>query len=266
VVHLEQHNLQQIEQLNQRGGHTLSIIDLIQANTITLDMAAFCMMEIQRGSSLIVGAKRSGAGKTTLMTALLGLLPPGETITTMAGQRQIDMAAAGELPLPTTLLVHELGAANYFSYLSNSEAAAYMRLAASKYRCVTCLHADTPEEATELLSKHGVNPEALRRITLQLYIVRGRQRGHDIHRVTGVYCFMNGKLQMVHRYRIRGDFHENLVDPKTICRELGIATHRSSTDVAREWMNCKKFLADLIEKNIWEFANVRKHATRFYEQ
>ncbi len=263
---LEQHNLQQIEQLNQRGGHTLSVIDLIQANTITVDMAAFCMMEIQRGASLIVGAKRSGSGKTTLMTALLGLLPPGETITTVAGQRQIDAAAAGELPMPTTLLIHEICASNYFSYLAKKEAAAYMRLAPSNYRCVTCLHADTPDEARELLVEHGVNPEDLRRITLQLFIVRGRQQGHDIHRTTGVWCFMDGRLQQVYRYRIRGDFGETLVDAKTVCRELGIATHRSSTDVARQWMACKKFLAGLIDENIWEFARVRKRAARFYEQ
>jgi energy-coupling factor transporter ATP-binding protein EcfA2 len=265
-VHLEQHNLQQLDQLNQRGGHTLSIIDLIQASTITLDMAAFCMMEMQHGSHLIVGAKESGSGKTALMTALLGLLPPQETITTVSGQSQLALAAGGELPTPTTMLAHEICASNYFSYIAGAEAAGFMRLSTSKYRCVTCLHADTPDEARELLVEHGVNPEDLRRITLQIFIMRGRQQDHNIHRVTAVWCFMDGRLQQIHRFRVVGNLNENLVDAKTVCRELGIATRRASTDVARQWMACKKFLSGLLEENIWEFVRVRQRAARFYEQ
>ena len=40
---IEQLNLRQIEQLNQRGGRMLSIVDLIQAGTISVEMAAYTM-------------------------------------------------------------------------------------------------------------------------------------------------------------------------------------------------------------------------------
>jgi hypothetical protein len=40
---LERHNHQQIELLNQRGGRTLSIVDLIQAGTLSIEMAAYAM-------------------------------------------------------------------------------------------------------------------------------------------------------------------------------------------------------------------------------
>jgi hypothetical protein len=40
---VEGHNHRQIEQLNQRGGRMLSIVDLIQAGTISVEMAAYAM-------------------------------------------------------------------------------------------------------------------------------------------------------------------------------------------------------------------------------
>jgi type IV secretory pathway ATPase VirB11/archaellum biosynthesis ATPase len=73
---LEQHNHRQIEQLNQRGGRMLSIVDLIQAGTIRVQMAAYAMRAMAEGASLLTAAGPGGAGKTTLMAALLNFLPP----------------------------------------------------------------------------------------------------------------------------------------------------------------------------------------------
>jgi len=50
---IERHNHQQIEQLNQRGGRTLSIVDLIQAGTISVEMAAFHESDGQGGHRLL---------------------------------------------------------------------------------------------------------------------------------------------------------------------------------------------------------------------
>jgi hypothetical protein len=40
---IERHNRRQIEQLNQRGGRMLSIVDLIRAGTISVEMVAYAM-------------------------------------------------------------------------------------------------------------------------------------------------------------------------------------------------------------------------------
>ncbi len=42
-MNLDPHNLRQIEQLNQRGGRTLSMVDLIEAGTLSVEMAAYAM-------------------------------------------------------------------------------------------------------------------------------------------------------------------------------------------------------------------------------
>ena len=79
----ERHNILQIEQLNQRGGRTLSIVDLIGAGTIDTEMAASACRAMDNGASILTGARPGGAGKTTLMAALLGFLPPDVPITTV---------------------------------------------------------------------------------------------------------------------------------------------------------------------------------------
>ena len=75
MIDLEQDNHRQIEQLNQRGGRMLSIVDLIQAGTISVEMAAYAMRAMEAGDSLLTAARPGGAGKTTLMAALLNFLP-----------------------------------------------------------------------------------------------------------------------------------------------------------------------------------------------
>ena len=49
----------------------LSVFDLLEAKTIDLDLAAYLMARISKGSSFMVGSVPGGAGKTTVMCALL---------------------------------------------------------------------------------------------------------------------------------------------------------------------------------------------------
>ncbi|MHC4593305.1 MAG: hypothetical protein ACYS8L_11540 [Planctomycetota bacterium] len=106
---IEDNNQAQIELLNQRGGRTLSIVDLIEDGTITPAMAALCWTIIGQGASFITGAVPGGAGKTTLMGALLSFLPVGERIITVGSRSIIDTAAGAAEPRPVTLLAHEIG-------------------------------------------------------------------------------------------------------------------------------------------------------------
>ena len=61
----------EIDRCNQRGGRMLSIVDLIDAGTVTRDLAAYSLAAISNGASFMVGAMPGGAGKTTVMGALL---------------------------------------------------------------------------------------------------------------------------------------------------------------------------------------------------
>jgi len=94
-VDIERHNHRQIEQLNQRGGRTLTIVDLIRDGTLSVPMAACALRAIEQGASLLTAARPGGAGKTTLMASILHLLPPGVRIVTVDGPEALVDGSLG---------------------------------------------------------------------------------------------------------------------------------------------------------------------------
>lgn len=143
---LERHDLRQIEQLNQRGGRTLSIMDLIQAGTISVHMAAYAMRELAGGASLLTGARPGGAGKSTLLGAILGLLPSGVPIVTVDGSRAIQEARARPASEPTSYAAHEIGSRHWYGYIWGRNVAEFFSLIDGQRRIASCLRADTLEE------------------------------------------------------------------------------------------------------------------------
>ena len=84
----------QIDRCNQRGGRMLSIVDLIEAGTFPRDLAACCLAVIGGGGSFMVGALPGGAGKTTVMGALLNFVPSDVVLVPADGLDAIEQALA----------------------------------------------------------------------------------------------------------------------------------------------------------------------------
>ncbi|MFO0875969.1 MAG: hypothetical protein U0840_01235 [Gemmataceae bacterium] len=189
MAHLERHNRRCIDELNQRSGRTLSIIDLIRAGTLTSAMAAHALQAIESGASLLTAAKTSGAGKTALMAGLLQLLPPGEPIITLPGKQAIDAAHLHPPAGPTCYLAHEIGTGGWYSYLWGEEASRFLSLAGGNRRVASCIHADDLEELTAIIqgSPLSISRELLDRVGLILFIHLFRTPGGHLHRVTAFH-------------------------------------------------------------------------------
>ena len=148
---VEKTNLQQIEMLNQRGGLTLSIVDLMRAGTISPEMAAYAFCAIRGGASFLTAARPGGAGKTTLMAALLSFLPPGERLRTV-GVHASRVPRGNSDHGHECLLCHEIGRGLYFGYLWGREAQAFFHAISRAVRIASNIHADTMAEVREELS------------------------------------------------------------------------------------------------------------------
>ncbi len=174
---IERHNHQQIEQLNQRGGRTLSIVDLIQAGTLSVDMAACAMRAMHQGASLLTGARPGGAGKTTLMAAILNFLPPQVPLITVDGSHVISQGLARSAADPACYLAHEIGSGDWYGYIWGRDVAEFLSLIDGNRRVASCLHADTLDELTDILCSApcGVSRTALSQIgvVLFMHVVRG---------------------------------------------------------------------------------------------
>ncbi len=171
---LQQHNLREIESLNQRGGRTLSFVDLIAAGTMSAEMVAHCWTAIAHGASFLTAARPGGAGKSTVLANLLVLLPAGERIATWH-------PGTGATPgVPTCHLAHEIGAGHWYGYIWGRDVPAFLARRSAGDRVASCLHADTLDELQGILCAPplDVTPEALAGIGLILFIhlAPGRQR------------------------------------------------------------------------------------------
>ena len=170
TVDVERSNLAQVEMLNQRGGRTLSIVDLVDAGTLSPDMAALCRLLVEGGESFLAGSVPGGAGKTTLMAAVLGFLPAGERIVTAADADTVSRAAGGAIATPFCLLAHEIGQGRWYGYIWGRVAQEFFSLGGAGARRVSCLHADTPEQTDDILARCGVRHEDIERVGFQMFI------------------------------------------------------------------------------------------------
>jgi hypothetical protein len=149
VPDVEAANLREIEALNQRGGRTLSIVDLILADTISVEAAAHVGAAVGRGASLLTAANPGGAGKTALLAALLGFLPRERAIVPVGSPEAV---AAGENERqPRCYLAHEIGAGHWYGYIWGPIVGRYLALADGPHTVASCLHADTMEEIADTM-------------------------------------------------------------------------------------------------------------------
>ena len=256
VCDIEKENMAQIRRTNQRGGRCLSIVDLGDAGTLSAEMAGLCRLFIERGAGFLTGAVPGGAGKTTLMAALLGFLPPGERIVPTEDAHTVQRAAAGDLPTPLCLLAHEIGQGPWYAYIWGKAARSFFSLSDPQTRRVTCLHADTPPQTAAILKECGVEDGDISRIDLELFI-RAYGGMRKKHRVTALHGRLDGELVPIYCW----DPDRDTFVPQRDRREIlsGIAgDDRECQDLQQRWRNCTDQIGDLRRRNVREFAAVRR--------
>jgi len=213
---LESLNHQQIEKLNQRGGRTLTLVDLVRAGTITVPMAAHAMRAIHHGASLLTAARPGGAGKTTLMAALLHLLPPGVPIRTVDDPSVLDEAARRSPEEPVCYLAHEIGSGRWYGYIWGRQVVQFLSLIQGQRRVASCLHADTLEELSNILTSPPlhVSRKLVGRVHLLLFMFAGPIGGKFRHRVSTFYqADGKGGHRLLFQWDRQSDRHVQVTAP-----------------------------------------------------
>ncbi|MCY2924548.1 MAG: hypothetical protein NT031_03775 [Planctomycetota bacterium] len=169
----------ELDRCNQRGGRMLSVVDLLQAGTISEDLAAYSLAAIGDGASFMLGALPGGAGKTTVMGALLNFGPAEGALAVADGLEAIRAAApASGKRTGRCYICHEISPGPYYAYLWGEAIRAFFDLPAAGHMLATNLHADTFDQAAEqLLKDNALSEEAFRRMNLIYFLsVTGRGR------------------------------------------------------------------------------------------
>lgn len=232
---------------NQRGGRMLSLVDLITAGTVDLPLAAYLSAAMRSGASLLVGARPGGAGKTTVMCALLNFLPDDTILRPVASRTAPESGQRNAPPGRICTLAHEIGSGPYYAYVWGNEARAFFRLAAQGHLIASNLHADTLEETRDrLCGENGVPETHLNAVTLKVYLRVERTGGGRMRRW----------VQSV--YESDGTRDRSLWTRD----ERGVFIRRESIDsvlVSPDQENaCSEFLTTLLRQDIRRIEDVRR--------
>ncbi|MCD6120330.1 MAG: hypothetical protein J7K04_00665 [Spirochaetales bacterium] len=151
-----------VKRSNQRGGRMLSVADLLEAGTLDLDKAGWLISRIEEGSSFLVGAKPGGAGKTTVMGALLVMLPAGVRLyltDRSAGGFSAEMSASNNSYAKKYIVSYEISPAFYEGYVWGKALRDMFAKTELGFRIAANLHADTVEDAKYQIVTENRVPE-----------------------------------------------------------------------------------------------------------
>jgi hypothetical protein len=269
----EKHNIRQLEQLNQRGGRMLTVVDLIDAGTLSVEMAAAVMEALAKGSSLLTGARPGGAGKTTVMAAFLNLMPPGVAIVTVDDPAIIQRGLERPPQQPVCYLVHEIGAGHWYGYLWGRPVADFFRLTSPPCRIASCLHADTLEELTEILvgPPLHVNPSDINRVGILGFMRVDRSTMGPVQRRLAALYIRSPYAAESHRFVYHSSSNSfsreswNTGDVSVNTPQIDSGT--SSQERAGDPVRCNPFcdfIEHLMKVEARSLADVRKEVLAFY--
>lgn len=244
-----QRHCAEIERCNQRGGRMLSVVDLLDAGTISRELAAYALAAIGSGASFLVGARPGGAGKTTVMCALLNFVPRDVELAPADGLEAIAAGMKSASPLPGTTTVpvvgaghgrdaratprrcyicHEIGNGPYYAYLWGEELRAYFELPQAGHSLATNLHADTYEEArSQICAENGVSEAALRRLHLMFFLSVKRSGWSATRRIATVW---ESDGSNAHKRIFASDGPDQEVKPGSLVSAQELAAARQAID------------------------------------
>ena len=251
---IEQSNLRQIEALNQRGGRTLSIVDVMQAGTITPEAAGFLLWRVAHGASFLAGAVPGGAGKSTLLADLLAMLPPGERIVTTPDDDAVRQALREKSRRGRCYLCHEIGSGMWYGYLWGATVGRFLGLAEQGGRIAGCLHADDPVQMRGMLLSPtlGVTREAFGRLGILLFMAFDRSAFRGSRVVDSIWMADgqgDHRLAYKREGELRGSDWVGALNGDQAPPCLG---------------TCQTFMRELAEGSAHLFEEVRKATIGFY--
>jgi hypothetical protein len=155
----------------------LSVVDLVEAGTLSDTQTAWLLSRILMGTSWLVGARPGGAGKTTVMSALLAMTPRNTRFRLTNSGSGWRECSAGDY-----VVSYELSPGFYDAYIWGEDVVRMTELGMADCRIVSNLHADTLEQAREqIVGECGATEGGFR--AFQLFIPLVFRDGSRFHRI-----------------------------------------------------------------------------------
>jgi len=126
----------------------LSILELVNTDTLNLRLAGLLWLIMEQRSSVIVAARPGFAGKTTTLNVLLDFLPPNVNQVYLQGDYENFSFTEGAVPADTYMVAEEFN--TYMNYIWGDTAITAFNLLPKGYGMGGTIHCGTPREVVYL--------------------------------------------------------------------------------------------------------------------
>ncbi len=165
----------------------MSITQILRAETMPVRVAAILSLAMERGAPMILAADPPGAGKTTILTALLAFAPPDASVYFTRGWGEtFKLPPRTPDDPPTYILVNEIS-----DHLPVYSWGPYVRreleLAGEGYSLMSTMHSETVDGVIEQLTEECDVPASnVGHIALVVPMFVGMNAGRRVRRVSEV--------------------------------------------------------------------------------
>lgn len=246
----------------------LSITQIMRAGTFPPRIGAIFWLAMERGRSIILAADPPGAGKTTILTALLAFAKPETAVYFTRGWGETFRLPPIEAEDPPIfLLVNEISdhlpVYSWGPYVSHT-----FQLAAQGYSFASTMHAETVDGVIEQLVDECDVPEHLiGHVAFVVPMFVGHATGSRVRRVSEIAVLeplaKSYDRHSIARWDPDGDRFEVLTTPASI----NAATRRLGFEDEGEFLDAldkrEKFLTELIRGNVTSIDDVQVRVLRF---
>ncbi len=244
----------------------LSIVQIMQAGTLPPRMAAAFWLGIEHGASFVFAAEPPGAGKTTILTALLAFARE-ETLVyfTRGWGETFDLPPISE-DHATYIMVNEMSdhlpVYSWGPYVVKS-----FELLAEGYSLATTLHAETVEEVIEqLVEDNDAAPEHVAHLEFVVPMVIETRNGETLRRVRDVGLLSNGSsginIERLASWDAKADTFAVLEEPslrEALAARLSMQLDVFESDLAKR----EAFLQRLLDEGKSEIPVVEEEVAVF---
>jgi hypothetical protein len=192
----------------------MSIVEIMQSGTLPPRLAAAFWLGLERGASIILAAEPPGAGKTTIMTALLALAPPDMVAYFTRGWGETFELPPPSDAYPTYIMVNEMSD-HLPVYSWGPYVVRTFELLNDGYSLATTVHAETVEEVLEQLEvDNGVPRVHLANLTFVVPLVIGHRDGERLRRVRDVGLIDESGIERIAMWDEKHDAFSVLETPE----------------------------------------------------